>query len=153
MPLTSDFCYSSLRRRNKKLSFPVPSSPPVYPKTAFFSVPNPLIWASASGWLLPITLWLRDSSIDLWQLLTDNLNQTANRGFQGLRPCYGDCCSPSSRSDFPCEAELSPSGLSCSVCPAPPLGFSLEADGLRPHRLFFTFFGGGGSQIRSLCPG
>ena len=42
-PLTSDFLLFRLRRRNKKLAFPVPSSPPVYPKTAFFSVPNPLI--------------------------------------------------------------------------------------------------------------
>lgn len=36
MPLTSGFFgLFRLRRRNKKLSFPVPSSPPVYPKNRF----------------------------------------------------------------------------------------------------------------------
>ena len=61
-PLTSGFFgLFRLRRRNKKLAFPVPSSPPAYPKNRFLKLHLPTFGTLRSRWLYDFLNALADT--------------------------------------------------------------------------------------------
>ena len=61
-PLTSGFFgLFRLRRRNKKLAFPVPSSPPAYPKNRFLKLHLPTFGTLRSRWLYDLLIPTRFS--------------------------------------------------------------------------------------------